>query len=92
MITFLIKPSKLAKVVTLVTCIWEVPSSNLIQDSDYPVLLLLLLLSSVPPSICYDSTFNYVMTDSFSILSNSLFAYHPIFQHYIVQVTDSIVK
>jgi hypothetical protein len=40
MVTFVfLPPSKLDQVVTLLICIWEVPSSNLRQVTEFPKVL-----------------------------------------------------
>jgi hypothetical protein len=53
------------------TCIREVLGSNLIGDSGYPEVFS--RLSSVLPGKYEDNTLNYAITDSFHILSSSLF-------------------
>jgi hypothetical protein len=49
-------PNNLAKVVTLPTCIQDVPGSNLDWGKDYPDMFNGF---SVPPRKCQDSALNY---------------------------------
>jgi hypothetical protein len=78
--------SKLAKVLTLLTCILNVPRSNLGWDTHYP---------ETPRSFPFPpraSTPNYAMIASLHVLSNSLFTYNRIISRDIVWATDNIVK
>jgi hypothetical protein len=43
---------------------------------------------SVPPGECQDITSNYATTDSFQILSSSLFTYRYFIRRYIVRVAE----
>jgi hypothetical protein len=61
---------KLAEVVALLTCIQEVPFSNLGQDTNYPDGLL---CDFAHPFQTNASTVTQVTTASFCILSNSFF-------------------
>jgi hypothetical protein len=70
--------SKLAHVVTLLTCILEVSVSNFGQDTHYRdwvlfvCLFVCLWFSWIPPGKCLASTSRQAMTPSFHILSHSL--------------------
>jgi hypothetical protein len=56
--------SKLAEVITLVTCVWGMPGLNLDQSDQ-----TFSWFSSIPAGKCQSNTSNYAMTVSFHILS-----------------------
>jgi hypothetical protein len=89
--TYMRIPSELCQAVKLLTCIPEVPGSNLCQDTDYPDWRF-SWFSSVCPCRCWDSTSNYATSISFQILSNSLFTNDPPIRRYIINVIDSFDK
>jgi hypothetical protein len=66
--SYTVRQSKLAGDVTNVTCIWDIPESNLGQDYVSPEVF-----RSFPhyPQVCPESTFNQVTTASF----NSFYSY-----------------
>ena len=69
--------SKFAYAVTLRTCIREVPSSRLGQNTDSPDIVL-KYFSSVPSGKYWNGTKNPVMTTYFIVICSSLFSVTPV--------------
>jgi len=83
-------PSKLAWVVTLLTCI-QMAHSSTNQGKNHPNLTF-LWLHPVPPGKRQDGILNLDKSVPLNNLPKLIFHYHPVILQYLVCVTDNVIK